>query len=74
MLTLRNIHKTGEEPICIIKLYNYHIVTQPQAISIQPKTTASIKLFEPDDTKYLKWVNEYLEGFILTASKSLYST
>ena len=34
--------------------------------------TASIKLFEPDDTKYLKWINEYPEGFILTASKSLY--
>jgi hypothetical protein len=36
------------------------------------KTTASITLFEPDDAKYLKWVNEHPEGFILTSNKSLY--
>ncbi len=31
-----------------------------------------IKEFEPDDAKYLKWINEHPEGFILTSSKNLY--
>lgn len=31
-----------------------------------------IKEFEPDDEKYLQWLNEHPEGFILTSNKSLY--
>ena len=30
------------------------------------------KIFEPDDEKYLSWLNEHPDGFILTSSKSLY--
>ena len=36
------------------------------------QTDAAIKLFEPDDIKYLEWVNKHPEGYILTSSKSLY--
>ena len=31
-----------------------------------------VKEFEPDDEKYLAWINEHPEGFILTTPKSLY--
>ncbi len=31
-----------------------------------------IKEFEPDDEKYLAWINEHPDGFILTSPKSLY--
>lgn len=31
-----------------------------------------VKEFEPDDEKYLAWIDKHPEGFILTSSKSLY--
>jgi len=31
-----------------------------------------VKVFEHDDEKYLAWINEHPDGFILTSSKSLY--
>jgi hypothetical protein len=31
-----------------------------------------VKEFEQDDEKYLAWINEHPDGFILTSSKSLY--
>jgi hypothetical protein len=31
-------------------------------MNVTEKTTASITLFEPDDAKYLKWVNEHPDG------------
>jgi hypothetical protein len=31
-----------------------------------------VKEFEPDDGKYLAWIHEHPDGFILTSSKSLY--
>jgi hypothetical protein len=31
-----------------------------------------VKEFEPDDEKYLAWINEHPDGFILTSFKSLY--
>ena len=35
-------------------------------------TNDNVKKFEPDDEKYLAWINDHPEGFILTSSKSLY--
>ncbi|MES1993539.1 MAG: hypothetical protein V4457_08115 [Pseudomonadota bacterium] len=32
----------------------------------------NVMVFEPDDKKYLAWINEHQEGFVLTSSKSLY--
>lgn len=41
-------------------------------MTIFEKTETPIKLFEPDDANYLKWINQHPEGYILTSSKSLY--
>jgi hypothetical protein len=35
-------------------------------------TNDNVKKFEPDDEKYLAWINDHPDGFILTSSKSLY--
>ncbi|MGB7288739.1 MAG: hypothetical protein WBC62_01410 [Candidatus Macondimonas sp.] len=39
--------------------------------NVMVKSNPNVMIFEPDDKKYLAWINEHPEGFVLTSNKSL---